>query len=370
MKLIIQIPCYNEEKTLPITFRDLPKEIPGVDRLEYLIINDGSTDRTVEVARELGIHHIVSFPNNRGLARGFMAGIDACLRLGADIIVNTDGDNQYKGQDIIDLVRPILEGKAEVVVGDRQTDTIAHFSPMKKRLQKLGSWVVRKASDSNVVDATSGFRAYSRSAAMNLNVISEYSYTLETLIEAGRSKTAIGNVPIGTNEMLRESRLFKSMWSYIKRSGSTIIRTYSMYRPLKIFLTLSAICLLLGLALGIRYLYFLGIGEGGGHIQSLILVAILIMTGIQMFVFGLLADAIAANRKINNELLFRLKRIEYDHLLPREEREEGKGREAGTEQKNKEEQKEKQGDGVYGEPAVKYRMLYVDETGAGKEECR
>jgi hypothetical protein len=257
----------------------------------------------------------VNFPNNRGLAKGFMAGIDACLRLGADIIVNTDGDNQYKGQDIIDLVQPILEGKAEVVVGDRQTDTIEHFSPLKKRFQKVGSWVVRKASDSNVIDATSGFRAYSRSAAMKLNVISEYSYTLETLIEAGRSKTAIGNVPIGTNEKLRESRLFKSMWSYMKRSSSTIARTYSMYRPLKIFMTLSGISLLFGLIIGIRFLYYLSIGEGGGHIQSLILVAILIMTGIQMGVFGLLADAIAANRKINNEMLFRLKRIEYDYLI-------------------------------------------------------
>jgi glycosyltransferase involved in cell wall biosynthesis len=326
MKLIIQIPCYNEEKTLPVTYRDLPREIPGIDEVEYLIINDGSKDRTVEVARELGIHHIVNFPNNRGLAKGFMAGLDACLRLGADIIVNTDGDNQYKGQDIIDLVQPILEGKAEVVVGDRQTDTIAHFSPLKKRFQKLGSWVVRKASDSNVIDATSGFRAYSRSAAMKINVVSEYTYTLETLIEAGRSKTAISNVPIGTNDKLRESRLFKSMWGYIKRSSSTIIRTYSMYRPLKIFLTLSGISLLLGLILGIRFLYFFSIGQGGGHIQSLILVAILILTGIQMGVFGLLADAIAANRKINNEMLFRLKRIEYDYLIQgKEKAKEGKG---------------------------------------------
>jgi glycosyltransferase involved in cell wall biosynthesis len=315
MKLIIQIPCYNEEKTLPVTIRDLPREVPGIDKVEYLIINDGSTDRTVEVARELGVHHIVNFPNNRGLARGFMAGIDACLRLGADIIVNTDGDNQYKGQDIIDLVQPILEGKAEVVVGDRQTDTIEHFSPLKKRFQKLGSWVVRKASASNVIDATSGFRAYSRSAAMSLNVVSDYSYTLETLIEAGRSKTAIDNVAIGTNEKLRESRLFKSMWGYIKRSGATIIRTYSMYRPLQIFLSLSAIFLFFGVLLGVRFLYFFSIGQGGGHIQSLILVAILIMVGIQMGVFGLLADAIAANRKINNEMLFRLKRIEYDYLL-------------------------------------------------------
>ena len=319
MKLIIQIPCYNEEETLPVTIGDLPREIPGVDTLEYLIINDGSSDRTVEVAKELGVHHVVNFPNNRGLAKGFMAGIDACLRLGADIIVNTDGDNQYKGQDIINLVTPILEGKAEVVVGDRQTDTIEHFSPLKKRFQKMGSWAVRKASDSNVIDATSGFRAYNRTAAMRLNVLSEYSYTLETLIEAGRSKIAIGNVSIGTNEMLRESRLFKSMWGYMKRSGSTIIRTYSMYRPLKIFLAISAFSLGLGSLVGLRFLYFYSMGEGDGHIQSLILTAILIITGFQMGVFGLLADAVAANRKINNELLFRMKRIEYDYLVPQNE---------------------------------------------------
>lgn len=319
MKLIIQIPCYNEEETLPVTIGDLPREIPGVDTLEYLIINDGSSDRTVEVAKELGVHHVVNFPNNRGLAKGFMAGIDACLRLGADIIVNTDGDNQYKGQDIINLVAPILEGKAEVVVGDRQTDTIEHFSPLKKRFQKMGSWAVRKASDSNVIDATSGFRAYNRTAAMRLNVLSEYSYTLETLIEAGRSKIAIGNVSIGTNEMLRESRLFKSMWGYMKRSGSTIIRTYSMYRPLKIFLAISAFSLGLGSLAGLRFLYFYSMGEGDGHIQSLILTAILIITGFQMGVFGLLADAVAANRKINNELLFRMKRIEYDYLVPQNE---------------------------------------------------
>jgi glycosyltransferase involved in cell wall biosynthesis len=314
MKLIIQIPCYNEEKTLPITFRDLPKKINGIDKIEYLIINDGSNDNTVEVAKRLGIHHIVSFPNNRGLARGFMAGIDACLRLGADIIVNTDGDNQYNGKDIAKLIQPILSGKAEMVVGDRQTDTIEHFSPLKKKLQKLGSWVVRLASKSNVVDTTSGFRAYSRDAAMKLNVVSEYSYTLETIIEAGRKKVAIENVQVGTNEKLRESRLFKSMWSYIKRSGSTIIRTYSMYRPLKLFFTLGMLSTGFGSILGLRYLYFWINGAGQGHVQSLILSSILITLGFQLAIFGILADAIAANRKINDEILYRLKRIEYDKI--------------------------------------------------------
>lgn len=312
MKLIIQIPCYNEEKTLPITFRDLPKEIAGIDTLEYLIIDDGSKDRTVEIAKELGIHHIVKLPNNRGLAKAFMAGLDACLSLGADIIVNTDGDNQYNGHDIEALVTPILKGVADVVVGDRQTDTIGHFSPLKKRLQKFGSWVVRRASSSNVIDTTSGFRAYSRDAAMKINVISEYSYTLETIIEAGRRKAAIYNVPIGTNEQLRESRLFKNMWSYMKRSGSTIIRTYSMYRPLKVFLSTGIIMLLIGTVIGLRFLYFYLMNQGVGHIQSLILSAILIMTGFQLGVFGLLADAIAATRKINDELLYRVKKLQYD----------------------------------------------------------
>lgn len=315
MKLIIQIPCYNEEKTLPITFADLPKSIPGIDKIEYLIIDDGSSDRTVEVAKELGIHHIVSFPNNRGLAKGFMSGIDACLRLSADIIVNTDGDNQYNGQDIGKLVRPILEGRAEMVVGDRETDTIDHFSSIKKKFQKLGSWVVRLASDSNVRDTTSGFRAYSRDIAMKLNVLSEYTYTLETIIGAGRKKTGIKNVKIGTNDKLRESHLFTSMWGYIKRSATTIVRTYSMYRPLKIFLSLGLIIFCLGIIVGVRYLLFYFNGEGAGHIQSLILASILIVSGFQVSIFGLLADAISANRKINDELLYRIKKIEYDYLV-------------------------------------------------------
>jgi len=314
MKLIIQIPCFNEEKTLPTTFADLPRKVEGVDTVEYLIINDGSTDKTAEVARSLGIHHIVSFPNNRGLARAFMAGIDASLRLGADIIVNTDGDNQYSGKDIEALVQPIIKGTAEVVVGDRQTDTIEHFSYMKKKFQKFGSWVVRLASGSDVIDTTSGFRAYSRDAAMKINVVSEYSYTLETIIEAGRRKEAIGNVPVGTNEKLRESRLFKSMWSYMKKSGSTIIRIYSMYRPLKVFLSIGAIFLAIGLVLSLRFLYFYLIGDGGGHVQSLIFAAIMIMGGFQLGVFGLLADAIAANRKISDEILYRLKKLDYDGL--------------------------------------------------------
>ncbi len=314
MKLIIQIPCYNEEETLPITFSQLPKSIEGIDTIEYLIINDGSKDNTVQVARSLGIHHIVSFPNNRGLARGFMAGIDACLKLGADIIVNTDGDNQYSGYDVEKLVRPILDGKAEIVVGDRDTDSIGHFSTLKKKLQKLGSFVVRQASHTEVSDTTSGFRAYSRDAAMKINVVSEYTYTLETIIDAGHKKLGIENVKIGTNDKLRESRLFKSMYSYIKRSAVTIIRTYSMVKPLSIFLTTGLLFIMLGLGIGIRYLFFFFSGDGSGHTQSLILSSITITIGVQAIFFALIADAIAANRKINDELLYRVKKIEYEYL--------------------------------------------------------
>lgn len=314
MKLMIQIPCYNEEETLPITFKQLPKHIEGIDTIEYLIINDGSQDHTVEVAKKLGVHHIIDMPNNRGLAKGFMAGIQACLSLGADIIVNTDGDNQYSGYDIKKLVQPILDGRAEIVIGDRETDSIEHFSPLKKKLQKLGSEVVRKASNTNVVDTTSGFRAYSRDAAMKLNVVSEYTYTLETIIDAGHKKLAIVNVPIATNEKLRDSRLFKSMWGYIKKSAITITRTYTMMKPLKVFLTVGIIFLLLGVGIGTRFIYFWLNGGGDGHIQSLILSAITIGVGVQSIFFAFIADAISANRKINDELLYRIRKLEYDRV--------------------------------------------------------
>jgi glycosyltransferase involved in cell wall biosynthesis len=315
MKLIIQIPCYNEEETLPITFLQLPKKIEGINEIEYLIINDGSKDRTVEIAKELGIHHIVDLMNNRGLAKGFMAGIQACLSLGADIIVNTDGDNQYSGYDIEKLVKPILEKRAEIVIGDRETDTINHFSPLKRKLQKIGSGVVRRASNTNVMDTTSGFRAYSRDAAMKLNVISEYTYTLETIIAAGHKKLAIQNVAIGTNEKLRDSRLFKSMWGYIKKSAITITRTYTMMKPLKVFLSIGFIFAILGAGIGARFVYFFLEGTGNGHIQSLILSSMCIVVGVQSIFFAFLADAVAANRKINDELLYRMKKIEYDYLI-------------------------------------------------------
>ena len=251
MKLIIQIPCYNEAETLDVTIHDLPRHIDGIDEIEYLIINDGSTDRTVERAKELGVHHIVSFVHNRGLAKGFMAGIDACLRLGADIIVNTDADNQYAGADIEKLVRPLLEGKATMVIGNRRTDSIEHFSPLKKKLQKLGSGVVRKASGTDVVDTTSGFRSYTREAAMRLNVLSDYTYTLETIIQAGWNRIPMTSVPVRTNPELRPSRLFKSMWRYMKRSSSVILRAFAMYKPLRFFGIIGGAFFGLGVLLGL-----------------------------------------------------------------------------------------------------------------------
>lgn len=313
MKLIIQVPCYNEEKTLPQTIADLPKHIDGIDEIEYLIINDGSTDNTVEVAKKCGVHHVVSFKQNRGLAAGFMAGLDACLRLGADIIVNTDADNQYCGSDIETLVRPILEGKYDIVVGSRPIDDIEHFSKKKKKLQHLGSWVVRVASDTDIPDAPSGFRAFSREAAMRMNVINKYTYTLETIIQAGRTRMAIGSVPIHTNPETRKSRLFKSMYGYIKRSSSTIIRAFMMYKPLRFFSILGSVLFGIGLIIAIRFLVLLGMGEGAGHIQSLILATILILLGAQSFIAGLQADLTAANRKLLEDIQYRVRRLDYEH---------------------------------------------------------
>ncbi|MCD7813089.1 MAG: glycosyltransferase family 2 protein [Lachnospiraceae bacterium] len=314
MKLIIQIPCYNEAETLEIALNDLPERIDGIDQIEYLIINDGSSDATEEVARRWGVNYVVNFKRNKGLAYGFMAGIDACLRNGADIIVNTDADNQYAGADIEKLVRPILEGKTDIVIGERPIDETKHFSPVKKKLQHLGSWVVRKASNSDIPDAPSGFRAFSREAAMRLNVTNEYTYTLETIIQAGRVKIAQTSVPIRTNEELRPSRLFKSIPSYIKKSVVTILRAYIMYSPLKTFSIISVIPFAAGLILGIRFLVFFFTGHGNGHMQSLILCAILIMMGFMTFVIGLQADLIAKNRKLLEDIQYHVRHIDYDKL--------------------------------------------------------
>lgn len=311
MKLIIQIPCYNEAETLEVALNDLPKHIDGIDVIEYLIINDGSQDNTVEVAQNWGVHHIVNFKQNKGLAKGFMAGLDACLRNGADIIVNTDADNQYCGDDIEKIVRPILDGKADIVIGERPIDQTEHFSWLKKKLQHLGSWVVRKASNTDIPDAPSGFRAYSREAAMQMNVVNEYTYTLEQIVQAGRTKIAITSVPIRTNGELRPSRLFNSMFGYIKKSMLTIIRAYIMYKPMRFFTTLGVFPFLIGVGLGIRFIILLCMGGGQGNVQSLILCSMLILIAVMIWVVGLLADVMAANRKILQEIQQKVREIDY-----------------------------------------------------------
>lgn len=312
MKLIIQIPCLNEAETLEIALNDLPKKIDGIDEIEYLIINDGSMDNTVEVAKNWGVHYVVNFKQNKGLAKGFMAGLDACLRNGADIIVNTDADNQYCGEDIEKLVRPILDGKADIVIGERPIDETEHFSPLKKKLQHLGSWTVRVASKSDIPDAPSGFRAYSREAAMRLNVVSEYTYTLETIVQAGRSKMAMTSVPVRTNPELRKSRLFSSMFGYVKRSMVTIIRSFMMYKPMKFFGTIGVLIFLAGVLLGVRFLVFMAMGDSSGHIQSLILASTFILMGVQTYVVALQADIIAANRKILEDVQYHVRKMDYD----------------------------------------------------------
>ena len=321
MKLIIQIPCLNEERTLPATIGDLPKRLDGIAEIETLVIDDGSTDRTVEAARQLGVNHIVRLTNRKGLAEAFVTGLDACLKLGADIIVNTDGDNQYRGSDIARLIQPILEGKADMVIGDRQVERVPHFSPLKKCLQKLGSWVVRHVSDTDVPDATSGFRAYSREAALRLNVISRFTYTLETIIQAGKKNIALSHIKVATNGKLRESRLFSSIPAYLKRSIATIFRIYTMYEPLRTFVTIGAIIFFAGFLISTRFLYFyLFVDDGRGHIQSLILSAVLMLVGFQVGLIGLVADLIAGNRRLIEDCLYRLKKVEMDTPSIRESR--------------------------------------------------
>ncbi|MBQ6342122.1 MAG: glycosyltransferase family 2 protein [Anaerolineaceae bacterium] len=314
MKLIIQIPCYNEAATLEIALNDLPKHIDGIDEIEYLIINDGNQDNTVDVARKWGVNYIVHFSQNRGLAKGFMAGLDACLRNGADIIVNTDADNQYCGDDVETIVRPILEGKSDIVIGARPIDDTEHFSPAKKKLQHLGSWVVKKASKSDIPDAPSGFRALSREAALRMNVVNEHTYTLETIIQAGRERIPMTSVPIRTNKELRKSRLIHSIPNYIKKSSLTIFRAYVFYSPLKFFTILGAIPFVIGLILGIRFLIFMFQGNSTGHIQSLILASTLLMMGFMTFVVGILSDTIASERKILEDVQYHARRADYQSM--------------------------------------------------------
>src|ERR671915_397451 len=316
MKLIIQIPCYDEEETLPSTLADLPREIPGIETVEWLVIDDGSTDRTVEVARAHGVDHIVRLTNNKGLAAAFQAGLDASLKLGADIVVNTDADNQYHGGDIPKLVAPILAGDADMVIGDRKTDQIEHFSPLKKRLQRLGSAVVRRASGTTVPDTTSGFRAYNREAALQMQVVSKFTYTLESIIQAGKMLVALDHVPIRTNPKTRESRLFPSMWAYVRRNMVSIFRIYSMYEPLRVFMTLALIVGVLALGVWTRFLVFWLQGEGAGHVQSLILGAVLFNAAVVLAALGIIGDLLSGQRIMLQRIFERVRRLELHNEIP------------------------------------------------------
>lgn len=311
VKLIIQIPCYNEAQTLPDTLAGLPTSIPGIDCLETLIIDDGSRDDTVAVAKSLGVDHIICHPQNRGLAQAFQTGLDACLRMGADIIVNTDADNQYPGRFIADLIQPVLHDGVDIVIGNRQVDGIAHFSPVKKGLQKLGSWMVRTVSGTAVPDAASGFRAYSREAALRLNILSRYSYTLETIIQAGKLGLSIKSVPIETNAPTRPSRLQRNMWHFIKAQASTIMRLYAFYEPLRTFSYIAAPFLLVGLGAWLRFFYFYYTRQNPtGHIQSITIGSGLILVGVITLIFGIQADIAGKHRQLTQETLYRLKKME------------------------------------------------------------
>jgi glycosyltransferase involved in cell wall biosynthesis len=328
MKLIIQIPCLNEEKTLPATIADLPRRIEGIDEIELLVVDDGSTDRTVEVARECGVEHIVRLTNNKGLAAGFQAGLDACLKLGADVVVNTDADNQYSGSDVPRLVAPILAGEADMVVGDRRVAEIEHFSGAKKALQHLGSWVVRKASGTEVADATSGFRAYNREAALQLLVVDNFTYTLESLIQAGKMLVAVDQVEIGTNPQTRESRLFGSTGAYVRRNGAAILRIYARYEPLRAFTTAGIVVLALALAAWMPFLLdWILNGDSTGHIQSLILGAVLFMAAVQLFALGVIGDLLAGQRVMTQRVFERVRRVELALGVEPSHYEPGKGEE-------------------------------------------
>jgi len=311
LKLIIQIPCYNEQYALPITLKSLPKKIKSIDTIEYLIIDDGSTDRTIEIAKKNDVHHIVRLPRHSGLAKAFMKGIEVCLSFGADIIVNIDADNQYCADDIEKLVEPIIENRAEIVVGERPIEKMKDFSKVKKFLQKFGSWVVKIVSGTNIKDAPSGFRAISREAAYLLNVFSKYTYTLETIIQAGLSGITIQSIPIRVNEQLRPSRLIKSIPSYINRSLITILRIFITYKPLRFFTIISLIFLIPGIVLGIRFLYFFIVGNGVGHVQSLIFAAILIILGVLFGILGLIGDLISKNRRLLEDIQYNLRKNIY-----------------------------------------------------------
>jgi hypothetical protein len=312
VKLIVQIPCYNEERTLPVTLAAIPRAIPGIDRVEVLVIDDGSRDGTVEVARRLGVEHVVSHPVNRGLAQAFQTGLDAALRLGADVVVNTDADNQYPGERIPELIRPILEGRADLVVGDRETRRLAHFSGLKRLLQRVGSAVVRRLSGVDVPDAVSGFRAMSRKAALQTTILSSFSYTTEQLIQAGHKNLTVVSVPVGANPGTRPSRLFRSIPRFIASTAVTMLRTYTMFRPLALYSAVGLVLVLLGLVPVVRFLWFFAHGAGAGHVQSLILGAVLLILGFVTFLVGVVADLVSVNRRLIELTMEKVRSLEAE----------------------------------------------------------
>ena len=323
MKLIIQIPCLDEAEQLPSTVADLPRHVAGFDSVEWLVIDDGSSDATIDVARSLGVDHIVRLTSNKGLATAFQAGLDASLKLRADVIVNTDADNQYRGESIPELVRPILEGRADMVVGARDMSAVESFSPTKRRLQRLGSAVVRRVSGTSVPDATSGFRAYNRDAALQMQVVSSFTYTLETIIQAGKMLITVASVPVGTNPPTRQSRLFPSMWTYIRRNALAIFRVYTMYEPLRVFLVASAFATAIGLVVWVRFLVYLVSGNGQGHVQSVIFGGTMLIIAVQLAALGVMADVLAAVRLLLQRTLERVRRLELQLDVPPSHYEQG-----------------------------------------------